>query len=220
MAGRVSARGMQSGIPFGVFRPGSSLLHRLSPLLKLCGLVIFAAVVVVLPWPWGGDVAGAVSAVAVLLVAVGLGFVGGLRLPDFGRLARGLLVFAVPLLVFQWWQHGPWHAVHVVGDLFAMIFVASAVSASTSPGDLLDSLVRVLGPLRRVGVRPDRVGLALALAIAAIPTVFGLAMETDAAARARGLQWSLRARVVPFVLRTVAYAQVLGDALAARGVDD
>ena len=54
----------------------------------------------------------------------------------------------------------------------------------------------------------------------AIPGVQELARDTAEAAESRGLGRSLRARTVPLVLRTVAQAQLTGEALAARGIGD
>ena len=44
--------------------------------------------------------------------------------------------------------------------------------------------------------------------------------EVGDAARARGLERSVRARTIPVVLSAVAYARRTGDALAARGLGD
>ena len=80
--------------------------------------------------------------------------------------------------------------------------------------------MRVLRPLRRVGVDPDRVGLLLALSIRSVPVVVGIAEEVRDAQRARGLRGSPRAYAVPLVIRSLRHADALGEALAARGVDD
>ncbi|RYE75981.1 MAG: energy-coupling factor transporter transmembrane protein EcfT, partial [Myxococcales bacterium] len=53
-----------------------------------------------------------------------------------------------------------------------------------------------------------------------IPRTIAIAEETRDAARARGLQRSPRARLIPMVLRVVAHARATGDALHARGLGD
>lgn len=108
----------------------------------------------------------------------------------------------------------------MVGTLFALILAASSLTASTAVDDMLDTIVWALRPLRPVGVHPERVALAFSLVLTSIPTVLGLAHETRAAAKARGLEHSPRAYVVPFVLRVVAHAQLTGEALQARGIAD
>ncbi|WP_025134639.1 energy-coupling factor transporter transmembrane protein EcfT [Leucobacter sp. PH1c] len=202
-----------SGVnPLGAYVPGDGPLHRLRPGAKLLGLLAFATIVV--------SLRGATSTVILLGAAVLLAVLAGLRGRDFWRVARGFALIAIPLFAFQAWQQGWERGVEVVGDLFALILAASAVTASTAIDDLLDTLTWALGPLRPLGVDPERVAFAFSLVIRAIPSLLELAAETRAAARARGLERSPRARLVPFVIRSVAHAQLTGEALVARGIGD
>jgi biotin transport system permease protein len=198
--------------PLGAYLPGSGPLHRLRPGAKLLGLFGFAIAVV--------STTGVPLTAAWLGIAVVLAVLAGLRGRDFWRVARGFALIAVPLFAFQAWQHGWERGAEVVGDLFAMILAASAVTASTAVEDTLDTITWALGPLRRLGAKPERVALAFSLVIRAIPTILGVARETQSAARARGLERDPRARLMPLVLRTVAHAQLTGEALSARGAGE
>lgn len=203
---------MSAVSPLGAYRPGRGPLHRLRPGAKLLGLFVFAIVVV---WTSG------VPLTAVWLgIAVALAIVAGLRGRDLLRVARRFALVAIPLFAFQIWQHGWERGFEVVGDLFALILAASAVTASTAVEDMIDTITWALGPLRGLGVKPDRVALSFSLVIRAIPSILGIAGETREAARARGLERNPRALLVPFVLRTVAHAQMTGEALAARGLGE
>nr|WP_237465169.1 CbiQ family ECF transporter T component [Leucobacter luti] len=182
------------------------------PGAKLLGLFVFATAVVALR--------GAASTGVLLAAAIALALLAGLRGRDFWRVVRGFTIIAVPLFAFQAWQHGWERGFEVVGDLFALIIAASAVTASTAVDDMLDTVAWALRPLRPLGVDPERVAFAFSLVIRAIPSILEVAHETRAAARARGLERSLRARVVPLVLRTVAQAQLTGEAMTARGIGD
>lgn len=75
-------------------------------------------------------------------------------------------------------------------------------------------------PLRRVGVNPERVGLMLQLAIRAVPQVIDLGRRVREAQHARGLAASPRAFAVPLIVGALRRADAMGDALAARGLDD
>lgn len=198
--------------PLGAYisRPGP--LHRLRPGAKLLALFVLAFAVVLS----GGWIATTAS----LLVGIALSLVAGLRGRDFWRVARGFAFIAVPLFVFQAWSGGLLRGYEVVGDLFALILAASAVTATTRSSDMLDTIAWALAPLTRFGVNTDRVALTFSLAIRMIPSIQDLSRETLAAARARGLERSPRARTVPLVLRTVAQAQLTGEALQARGIGD
>jgi biotin transport system permease protein len=60
----------------------------------------------------------------------------------------------------------------------------------------------------------------LALTIRAVPVLTATFEQARDARRARGLERSARALLVPLVVRTVRHADQLGEALVARGVDD
>ncbi len=198
--------------PLGAYLPGTTLLHRLRPGAKLLGLFLFATAVVSLRGP--------LSTGTALAIAIGVALVAGLRGRDFWRVARGFAIVAVPLFAFQAWQHGWERGFEVVGDLFALILAASAVTASTAVDDMLDTVAWALTPLRPLGVHPERVAFAFSLVLRSIPSILDLARDSRDAARARGLERNPRARLVPLVLRTVAQAQLTGEALMARGVGD
>ena len=97
---------------------------------------------------------------------------------------------------------------------------AGLVTLTTTTTDLSDVVVAGLGPFRRFGVNPERVGLLIALSIRAVPVVLGLAEQIRDAQRARGKTLSPRAFAVPLLVRALRHAQRMGDALVARGVDD
>lgn len=203
---------MSAPNPLGAYRPGAGPLHRLRPGAKLIGLFVLATAVVI--------VHGVIATAVALVVALALTVVAGLRGRDLWRVIHGFAFIAVPLFAFQWWQRGWEHGFEVVGDLLALILAASALTASTAASDMLDTIAWALQPLRPLRVDPDRVALAFSLVIRSIPSILDIARETRAAAKARGLERDPRALVIPLVLRTVAHAQLTGEALAARGIGE
>ncbi len=196
----------------GLHRPGTTLVHRVPAGAKLLALVATGIVVVV--------VRGPVSAVVAVGIALALAAYAGLGMREAARTLRGLLVVIVLLGAFQAWQNGWPRAVESVGDLVALVVLATVVTVTTPVDAILDALTRALAPLRPLGVDPARVALTFSLAIRAIPTTIALAEQTRDAALARGLERDLRARLVPLVVRVVAHARATGDALHARGVGD
>ena len=196
----------------GLYRPGTSPLHRAPGGLKLAVLLLAGVGVVLLHRPWQ---------VLVALAAVVLGYaVAGLS----PRVALGQLrplawlgaVTAVFQLVVSGWER----AVVVVGVLAALVLLAALVTLTTRTTELVDAVVACCRPLRRLGVDAERVGLVLALGVRCVPVVVTLAGEVRDAQRARGLAASPRAFAVPLIVRSLRHADALGDALAARGVDD
>ncbi|ACZ22106.1 ABC-type cobalt transport system, permease component CbiQ [Sanguibacter keddieii DSM 10542] len=198
--------------PLGLYSPGSTWLHRLSPGWKILTLAVLSVALTVWRTP---AVALTALGVAVLLLVV-----SGAPLRQTARALLPVTLVAALLGVFQWWSRDLSAAVAVSGTLLALVVTATVVTV-TSPADrVLDTVVRAAGPLRHVGLSPEVVGLTVTLMLRSVPLLVELAWEVRDAARARGLERSPRAYLVPFVLRTVARAHRTGDALAARGIVD
>jgi biotin transport system permease protein len=196
----------------GLYQPGHTWVHRLPAGAKLLALLVVGVAAAVLTGPWS-----AVGLVGVALVL--LAWVGGLTRRTLRGL-RGLAVVRALLGAYHVWSSGWPRAVERVGDLLALVLLATVVTITTSTDDVVDAVTRALRPLRRLGVNPDAVGLAFSLMLRAIPATAEIADETRQAARARGLDRNPRARLTPLVIRVVARARMTGEALHARGVMD
>ena len=196
----------------GLYQPGSSVLHRIRAGWKLLGMLLAITAVVLLNTPWQ-------LAVAAVLIAGGFALA---RIP--ARVAWRQLWpmrwFIVLIAIFQVIFSGPERAVMVCGSLLLTVAIASLVTLTTRVSEMLDVCQRLLRPLRRFGVDPDRVGLVLALTIRCIPLMVDVVREVSEARKARGTGFSLRAMAVPAVVRALRSADAMGDALIARGVDD
>ena len=90
----------------------------------------------------------------------------------------------LPLLLgaFQLWQQGWLRAVESVGDLLALVLLATVVTMTTPVDAMVDTMTRALRPFRRVGVDPEAVALAFSLTLRAIPATVEIAEETRQAA--------------------------------------
>ena len=195
----------------GVYQPGTTVLHRLPVGVKLAGLAALSLSIVLvrsMPASW-----------VFLAIALLLALVARVRLGTLARAARGVLLIAAFVGAMQWWWYGRDKAVETFVDLVTLSLAAVVVTATTPVNAMLDAFIRWIGPLRRVGVKPERVALAFGLAIQALPGTIALALETRDAARARGVRHP-RAFLTPFVIRVVARAHETGDALHARGIGD
>lgn len=196
----------------GLYVPGTSVLHRAPAGPKLVVLAAF------LLWlgVWRSPLAVALAA-AVVAAAAALSRVGWQRV---AAQVRPVVLVTLLVAAAQVWLAGPRTAVVVAGSLLVAVAAAGLVTLTTRTQDLLDALVAALRPLRRLGVDPERIGLLLALTIRSVPVLVALAQEVRDARRARGAERSVRAFAVPLVIRAVRHADRLGEALAARGVDD
>jgi biotin transport system permease protein len=201
-----------STLLLGLHRPGTTGVHRTGAGAKLVALFVAGVVVTVVGgWQWSLTfVVGGI----LLLAYVGAGLRRTLRN------LRGLMVFLLILGAFQLWQQGWLRAVESVGDLLALVLLATVVTTTTPVDAMVDTMTRALRPFRRLGVNPEAVALAFSLMLRAIPATVEIAEETRQAALARGLERSPRARLTPMVIRVVTRARMTGEALHARGLVD
>ena len=195
-----------------VYEEGDSFLHRARPGVKLAGMLVLTGLLFCRPTLPALAVAAGVVLVVTLAAGLGVRTVVALVWP-----MRWVVLLLTPVQV---WTVGVERAVLVVGGLVVAVAAAGLVTVTTRVSDMMDTIVGLLRPLGRVGVDAERVGLAMALTIRSIPVVARTLTECGQARRARGLERSPRAVLVPFVVRTVRHAERTGDALVARGVDD
>ena len=198
---------------FATYQPGNSLLHRLSAgwkILLVCVLIVAISVMVREPW----------QVLPACALAAALYALGRIRPRAAWDQVRPVLPMLIAILVLQWIVADLDTALRVTGSLLVAVAVAGLVALTTRVSDMLDAVTRAAQPLRHVGVSPDRVALVLVLTIRAIPLLARQLRQVTEARKARGLGMSIRALVVPTVLGALTTADQLGDALAARGVDD
>lgn len=196
----------------GAHLPDAGWLARVPTLAGLAAVcaVSLAAVLVRVTW--------FTLLLAVVMVAVGLSS----RIPlrrILAPVARMWIVLAVILLVNAWLSDVTVGA-QVVSTLLCCVITAGLFTTTNSIAELLRAFGVLASPLRFVGVDPQRVALAAALTVRTIPVLADMFATTGDAARARGLERSLRARTLPVILRSVKHAQDTGRALSARGIGE
>ena len=194
--------------PSGLYRPGSTLLHRSPAGAKLVGLAVLGLAVVLVPGP-GPAVVGA---------AVAGALAGLVRVP--WRAWRGGLVLALVVGAGRSWTGTAGAGVAAGLHVLALVLAAAALTASTTADDTLSALAAAARPARRLGVRPDRAALAAVLMVRSVPTLVGAFAAAREAARARGCERDPRTWLTPAATRSVAHAHAVGEALAARGLGD
>jgi len=198
--------------PLGLYVPGSSPLHRLPAGAKLLGLV---AAAIATHWISTPTRVGLAALVVVVLYVV-----ARIPLRVVGDQARPMFLFAVVLGAFQLVVAGWRTAVVVVGVLVLLMLLATLVTLTTKTSALLETVVRATRPLGGIGIDPERIGLVLALGIRSVAVILNLAAEIREAQWARGVRLGGRTFAVPLLVRSLRHADALGEALAARGVDD
>lgn len=196
----------------GVYVAGDSAVHRARPGVKLA-VLLAATTALLLAARWEVVTAGA-------LIVVAVGLWAGLGLRGLGRLVWPLRWIVLVLTPVQAWLAGWERAYVVVGGLVVAVTAASLVSATTRVADMTDAIVRIVAPARRIGIDPERVGLVIALAIRSVPVLLDGLRVVREARQARGMRLTPDTLLTPLVVRAVRHADRVGEALAARGIDD
>lgn len=153
-------------------------------------------------------------------LAIVLGLYGLARIPwrTTGRQVLGLVPFLALIMLAQVIFTG-WQSAILVGErLLTLVLLANLVTLTTRTSAMVETIERALTPLKPLGVRPDRVGLLIAMTIRFIPVIREQAELVRSAQRARGIERST-VFLVPLLIRTLRMADGVGEALDARGLD-
>jgi biotin transport system permease protein len=204
-------------VTVALYVPVASPVHRLPAGVKLLCLAALAVLLFARPTL---TVAGA--ALAGTLV-VGLGVA---RLPAavLARQAWALRWFLLALLVVHALTTDVASGAQTVLRLLTLVLAAAVVTATTRVTEMVTVVEWLCAPLRLVGVRPQRVGLLIAMALRFIPVLVERADRIRAAQAARGGAprgvRALRTTVAPLLVQLLQMAHDVSEALDARGADD
>ena len=200
-----------------LYVPRAGVVHRLPAGAKLLSLAVLAVVLFVLPTPTAAGAALLGTLTVGLLVA---------RLPVavLTRQARAVLWWMLALLVVHALTTDLTTGVTTVLRLLTLVLAAAVVTATTRVSAMVAVVERVCAPLRLVGVRPERVGLVITMALRFIPVLIERADRIRAAQAARGGSprgmRALRTTVAPLLVQVLQMAHDVSEALDARGADD
>jgi biotin transport system permease protein len=198
-------------VSLGAYLPGRSPVHALPAGVKMGGLLVASAGLLLLEAP------GALA--AALLAVPGLYGLAGLRAREVWPHLRPVGVLLAVLLGLHALLSGWEEAAATVLRLAAVLLLATLVTLTTRASDMLEALERALRPLSALGLRPARLSLLLALTLRFVPMVAGWVREVQEAQAVRGLERHPLALLVPLLVRALRTADALADALEARCYD-
>ncbi|URK17052.1 energy-coupling factor transporter transmembrane protein EcfT [Thalassospira sp. GO-4] len=195
----------------GLYIDGNSVLHRAQAGPKILAMVALGTGVFMVPdWP----VVSLVLASVIALYRLS-GFGWRVIIAQIRPMAWLLAIFFAVQLWLNDWQAG----LLVITRIAAIVMFASLITLTTKTSDMLASLERALRPLKPLGVNPEKVSLAISMVLRFIPVIATVASEIRDAQRARGLDRSILAMIVPLIIRTLKMADDVADAIEARSFD-
>jgi biotin transport system permease protein len=181
----------------------------MTPGFKLAGLAEVAAVLSLAP--------GFVPVAAVGAVVTVLWHGSKLSWRALGRALRPLMWFLIPIALFQGWALGLGPALRMASSIVVLVAAAEWVSRTTRNTDLLAAVTHVVRPLAPLGVAPDAVSFAVVFLIRLVPTIAAFGREVHEARLARGAGCNPLALLSPLLIRLLRHADLIAEALAARG---
>lgn len=189
---------------------GSSPLHRASPALKIVGLAVYCTVVFMFEG-WQP------LAIAALLLLGGYG-VAGLGWRHILQGIKPAIPVLVAIALFQLLTADLSLAGFILMRFACLILAAHLVTATTRSSEFVEGIMRLLRSAPR-WIPAAQIALAISLALRFIPMIRTLFNEVRMAQRARGLDKSLLALLVPLMVRTLKSGDQIAEAIRARSPD-
>lgn len=222
-------------VHLGQYIPRTSIIHGLDPRVKLAVAVVLSIVILK-----GDGTPCWVTAFLIVLVPASRLNLGHLRTAFRPMLFfLGLLFFlhlmftpGTPIPPFPPWRvtityEGLTTGAFVIWQFLLLILSASILTMTTSPGELISGIERVLRPLKAVGVPSHDLAMMISMAMRFVPTLLDELDRIREAQTARGACFkngpifrrmkSTASLLMPLILSTVRRADALAIAMESRG---
>lgn len=235
---KLKSRGviLLQNLTLGQYCPRKSLIHRLDPRTKFLTLIPIVIAVTL-----GQNFLTHLSFLVFLMVVIRLSkipfahFFRQLRIffwiiiftfflhSFFGE---GNPIFQIPIVGFSVTEEGVSKGLFFGLRLLLLISFSILVMLTTPPTDMTDGLEKLLRPLRKTGLKPDRFALMLGITLRFIPVLFEESDRIRKAQAARGVHFegkivsrirNLASLVIPMFISVFNRADALAFALEARG---
>lgn len=190
---------------------GQSPLHRIPVKPKLFGLMAFGLALCFVDQP--------VMLGAALLLTVLLYLSTGVGLSEGFRRLRPVLFTIAFLAAVNLLLLSPLEALITTLRLIAILFLAAAVTASTTIAEFMAAVTDLARPLERLGLmKAADLGLALGLVLRFVPEIAGRYEALKEAHAARGIPVKLSRMLGPLIISTLKDADRIAEAIDARGI--
>ncbi len=153
------------------------------------------------------------------LVTGGLYFSTGLRVGEALRRVRPVFLTIAILGVFNIVLLSPVEALSTTLRLLAVLFLAAAITATTTIAAFMTVITALALPLERLGLlKAADVGLAFGLVLRFVPEIAARHEALKEAHAARGIPVKLSRMLGPLIISTLKDADRIAEAIDARGI--
>ncbi|MCL0038995.1 energy-coupling factor transporter transmembrane protein EcfT [Dehalococcoidia bacterium] len=212
------------GYKLGQYTPGSSVIHRLDPRVKIAAVMLVSITVLR---------ADAFIVVAVTILLAGVTFIARLSPAHLLRAVRPLVIFfALIFLVHLFFTPGApieglYRGVLLTWRFVFLILSAAILTMTTTPSELISGLERCLRPLRPLGIPSHDVAVMVSIVLRFVPTLLQELDQIKEAQMARGADFkagNLLARmkrvsslVIPLIRNSILRAEEVAMGMEGRG---
>ncbi len=184
-------------------------LQRVPASLKLLGLIVFSTALILLKnWLWLG-----VIAAVMLTIWFRVRDPHPWSWPSIWPIALTFIF----LFAYMTWLSGVQEGAVTLFRLIALWAAAQTVMITTSTTAMMQVVEAVITPVTRLfRANPARIALLFGLTIRLIPLLAQQWHQVREAQQARGIKIKTHNMLVPMLVRTLARAQALTDAIDAR----
>jgi biotin transport system permease protein len=194
-----------------LFVEGNSVMHRLGVRAKLALLLVVGLGLYFVSNP--------VALALAMLVTGGLYLSTGLRLGEALLRVRPVLFTIAILGLFNVVLLSPAEALSTTLRLLAILFLAAAITATTTIAAFMAVITALARPLERMGLmKAADVGLAFGLVLRFVPEIAARHEALKEAHAARGIPIKLSRMLGPLIISTLKDADRIAEAIDARGI--
>ncbi|MCL0090234.1 energy-coupling factor transporter transmembrane protein EcfT [Dehalococcoidia bacterium] len=219
------------GYKLGQYTPGSSVIHRLDPRVKIVAIMLLSITVLR---------ADAFIAIAITILIAGITFIARLSPSHLLRAVKPLAIFFVLIFLMHLFftpgapiplplatYEGLYRGVLLTWRFVFLILSAAILTMTTTPSELMSGIERLLRPLRPLGISSHDAAVMVSMVLRFVPTLLQELDQIREAQMARGADFkagNLLARmkrisslVIPLVRNSILRAEELAIGMEGRG---
>lgn len=190
---------------------GSTFIHRLPAALKLSCIFCLSILLFSFPDVWFAAIS--------LCIVYGLFLAAGFRpLRPIVELKK-IIWFLIALFIVQYFSSNLVAAILICLRLSTLVLLATLVTLTTPFTKMMACLEKFFTFTRLFGVNPAKISLALSLTLRFIAVFSDICSEVREAQKARGLENSVFALIMPVLVRSLKIQADVADAIEARSYD-
>lgn len=142
----------------------------------------------------------------------------GMRFWQFGlRLLKPLWGFVIIISVWHLFTADINQGLVILCRMITAVSLANLVTCTTPTDALIETVMRLFKPLERIGLKPKRLGIMIALFLRFTPVLIQKSAHLQDAFRARSSKKTTWKTVLPLAIIALDDAEHVAEALRARG---